>query len=101
MASHRDPLAPVPNQNGELPPVFPESITNLAVACNEMLVDGTRNTWNKRLSIQLLQIYGEEDATDNEDEQSSSSRRRMLRVAKKIGVTPAQITNAFEHHNLS
>ncbi len=100
VVTHNDSLHPVPNRDGEIPSSFPASVTSLAVAGNEMLADGSRNVWNKIKSIELLRFYGEEDGTDNDDEQSSSSRRRRLRVAKKVGVSPSQITEAFSHYNL-
>jgi hypothetical protein len=50
--SHNDKLHLVLNKDGRIPPFFPISVTNLAVAGNEMLADGNRNDWNKQKSVE-------------------------------------------------
>jgi hypothetical protein len=76
-------LAKIPNDQGNMPEVFPTNINELIVAGNELLPNGQHNGWNKAKSINLLRFYGEEDQTDNEDEYSQSSRARRFRLARK------------------
>lgn len=94
-AGRDDNLSLVPNINGMVPDLdFPSSINAILVAGNEVLPNGIRNDWNKMKSIALLQFYGENDDTDNEDEYSVTSRARRLRLAKAIGVTQTQLNFA-------
>ena len=84
----------VPSQNLPVGVEYPRSIECLLVADNEMLPSGTPNVWNKTKSIALLRFYGEDEQTDTEEENSASSRARRLRLAKKLGVTKAQLNFA-------
>jgi hypothetical protein len=92
-------LLQVANRDGVTPAernvAYPINIHSLMVSGTEILPDGTPNLWNKRHSIALLRFYGEDDATDNEEEASTSSRNRRLRVARMIGVTNTQINMAL------
>ncbi|KAJ3397780.1 hypothetical protein HDV05_002859 [Chytridiales sp. JEL 0842] len=67
----------------------------LLVAGNEALPDNTPNSWSKSKSKKLLQAYGEvAEESDTDDENSSKSRARRLRVARVLGVTQAQLNFA-------
>ena len=97
--SRNDPLMPVPNNQGRYPEddkvEMPPNLISLMVSGNEALPDGdVRNTWNRTKSLKLLQFYGDPAETDNEDEQTSRSRNRRLRVANKLGVTRTQLNFA-------
>ncbi|KAG2438893.1 hypothetical protein HYH02_010689 [Chlamydomonas schloesseri] len=97
-ATRSDRLQVVPRPDGSMPTVeYPESIQQLLVAGNESLPDGQRNTWNKSKSKALLQQY--EDANESEseaddNEYSSKSRARRLKLARHLGVTNAQLNFA-------
>ncbi len=97
--SRADPLVPVPNDYGHFPAddgvEMPPSLNCLLVAGNEYLPDIVGgNPWNKSKSGSLLRFYGDNDETDDEGEFSSKSRARRLRVAKKLGITQAQLNFA-------
>jgi hypothetical protein len=91
-------LVPVPKADGTLPVnEFPPTIMHLLVAGNEKLPNNEVNTWNREKSKQLLVEYGEDASDSDVDEKteySSKSRARRLRLAKKIGVTQAQLNLA-------
>lgn len=97
-ATRSDRLQMVPRPDGSTPTVdFPETIQQLLVAGNENLPDGQRNTWNRKKSKALLQQY--EDASESEsetddNEYSSKSRARRLKLARHLGVTNAQLNFA-------
>jgi len=87
----------VPNQQGVYPAPndFPHTINELLVAGNESLPNGNVNWWNKKKSSSLLLFYGEAGTeSENDDEHSSRSRARRLRLAKKIGITRTQLNFA-------
>jgi hypothetical protein len=42
-------------------------------------------------TIHLLRFYGEDEETYNEDEHSSASRTRRLRLSRKLGISLAQL----------
>ncbi|GLC61798.1 hypothetical protein PLESTB_001804300 [Pleodorina starrii] len=91
----------VPLRNGSLPTgEYPRTIMELTVAGNDALPDGSNNPWNKARTINLLRQYDEEYEEDSgnesgdEDEQSPKSRTRRLRLARCLGITPAQLNFA-------
>ncbi len=89
-------LKRVPKSDGTLPTCdYPRSILEILVAGNETLPNGQPNTWNKQKSRVLLEEY-DEDAYDTEtdDEYSSKSRARRLKVARKLGVSQSQLNFA-------
>jgi hypothetical protein len=68
------------------------------VAGNEVLPDGSRNTWNRQKSKALLRQYnpGEESGgSDSDNEYSEKSRALRLRLARTLGVTQVQINFAL------
>ncbi|GLC69858.1 hypothetical protein PLESTF_000888200 [Pleodorina starrii] len=100
-ASRSDVLQKVPLRNGSLPTgEYPRTIMELTVAGNDALPDGSNNPWNKARTINLLRQYDEEYEEDSgnesgdEDEQSPKSRTRRLRLARCLGITPAQLNFA-------
>ncbi|GLC62271.1 hypothetical protein PLESTB_001864600 [Pleodorina starrii] len=95
--SRADRLVKVPLANGAEPAQdYPESILHLLVAGNETLPNGTVNNWNKHKSQALLRQYAEDsgDESNTEDEYSSRSRARRLRLARCLGITQAQLNFA-------
>ena len=78
--------------SAQVPPLdFPSTLECLLVAGNETLPSGGNNSWNKKKTIHLLRFYGEDEETDNEDEHSSASRTRRLRLSRKLGISLAQL----------
>eukprot|EP00735_Rhodelphis_limneticus_P011694 TRINITY_DN4829_c0_g1::TRINITY_DN4829_c0_g1_i1::g.998::m.998 TRINITY_DN4829_c0_g1::TRINITY_DN4829_c0_g1_i1::g.998 ORF type:complete len:179 (-),score=11.25,Matrilin_ccoil/PF10393.4/0.2,Matrilin_ccoil/PF10393.4/1.7e+02,RmuC/PF02646.11/0.1 TRINITY_DN4829_c0_g1_i1:108-602(-) len=88
-------LVLVPNEAGDFPSAdYPETLSQLLVAGNEKLPNGQKNGWNRDKSKKLLRFYGEasQSGSDNDDsELSQRSRDRRLRLARKLGITPAQL----------
>ena len=103
--SAMDTLYQVPRDDGQFPRdlgvEFPQHLAALCVAGNEITA-GERHMvhhWNRSKSKALLHFYGEGDETDVDTADASeaalqSSRRRRLRVARKIGVSKTQIAAA-------
>ena len=103
--SAMDTLCQVPRDDGQFPRdrgvEFPQHLAALCVAGNEITA-GERHMvhyWNRSKSKALLLFYGEGDETDVDTADASeaalqSSRRRRLRVARKIGVSETQIAAA-------
>jgi hypothetical protein len=94
--SRQEQLRKVPLEDGSLPTVdYPTTLMELLVAGNEVLPDNTRNAWNKKKSMALLRAYNEDaDDSDTDNEYTSKSRSRRLRVAKVLGITSAQLNFA-------
>lgn len=89
-----DALAIVPTRNGTNPvSTYPTSLAQLLVPGNELLPDGSKNTWNIQMSLELIREYDEGYETDNNDE-ATSSRRRRLHLAKLLGITTSQLNCA-------
>ena len=75
--------------------VMPPSLAHLAVAGNETLPNGDRNTWNARKSKDLLKTYGDQSESEGEVEESHpTARKRRIRLARCIGITAAQLNSA-------
>jgi len=99
-ASNRrhDTLSIVPLSDGTNPTCeYPESICNLIVSGSELLPGrDITNNWNKTKSFNLIKQYepdyNSDAESDNED--SSRSRNRRLKVAKLIGITSSQLNFA-------
>lgn len=93
-----DPLDPVPFPmggqvfgNGERPP----TLAHLSISGRENLPNGERNTWNASKSRFLLLTYGEGSESEEEvDENGATARRRRIKVARRIGITTAQLNSA-------
>ena len=74
-----------------------ESITinTLLVAGNETLPNGQQNTWNSNKSKAALCFYGDCSGSESEgNEYDEKSRARRLRLARKLGISRAQLTFA-------
>jgi len=99
-ASNRrhETLSIVPLSDGTNPTCeYPESICNLIVSGSELLPGrDITNNWNKTKSLNLIKQYqpdyNSDAESDNED--SSRSRNRRLKVAKLIGITSSQLNFA-------
>ena len=99
-ASNRrhETLSIVPLSDGSNPNCeYPESICNLIVSGSELLPGrDITNNWNKTKSFNLIKQYqpdyNSDAESDNED--SSRSRNRRLKVAKLIGITSSQLNFA-------
>ncbi|EFJ42759.1 hypothetical protein VOLCADRAFT_107108 [Volvox carteri f. nagariensis] len=97
LVGRSDLLQKVPLHDGSLPEGdYPRTIMEVIVPGNEALPDGSMNMWNKSKSRCLLHQYqddsGEESGTD--DEQSSRSLARRLRLARCLGISNIQLNFA-------
>ena len=86
----------IPNDAGNFPRdsniEFPSSIHNLLVSGSELLPNNTVNSWNKIKSLARLKFYGDDEQTDGETEECSrTSSDRRLKLARKLGITQAQL----------
>ncbi|KXZ49039.1 hypothetical protein GPECTOR_23g126 [Gonium pectorale] len=90
-------LVGVSCENGRMPDGdFPTTIMELLVAGNEKLPDGSQNIWNSKKSKKLLAQYGDESygAQSDVGEYTMTSRVRRLKVARRMGVTQAELNFA-------
>lgn len=101
MYSSVDNLVEVPNDDGRLPSHsvdYPSSIDELIVSGAESKPSGGKNVWSYAKSKRLLEFYGENAFSGSEDERDEyehpKARTMRLRVAKRIGITIAQINIA-------
>jgi hypothetical protein len=73
----------------------PITINTLLVAGNETLPNGTKNTWNSNKSRAALRFYGDGSGSESEgNEYDEKSRARRLRLARKLGISRAQLNFA-------
>lgn len=101
-AGLHDKLMKVPLRDGTEPDIFPATLGALAVGGSELAAGtGTAANWNRDLSLRLILMYDPNYETEAEalpeDAQrvERSSRRRRLRLAKQIGVSPPQLQMAL------
>lgn len=97
LSTRQDALVKVPLDNGQAPVGdFPCNLCELLVAGNEKLPNGQVNTWNRKKSKQLLQQYGDQgsDSSQDEDEHAPRSRELRLSLARRLGITTAQLNFA-------
>jgi len=90
-----EPLVPVPLPNGELPRNDYPTIAELIVSGNEKLPCGVSNDWNAQKSLKLIREYDPTYETDDETASDVTSRRRRLKLAQHLGLTPAQLNTAM------
>ena len=102
-----DKLSVIPNVAGFKPDAtiaYPSCLNCLLVS-GDNLLPGTdeKNIWNKTKSKKLLAFYGmfddENEDSDTEDENTVSSRRLRIKLARVLGVSHAQIQQASRHLN--
>ena len=89
-------LLVVPLKNGT-PPTGPfPTIEQLLVAGNEKLPSTNRiNPWNAKRSLDLIRQYDSGYYTEDE-EATSTSRRRRITLGKYLGITPSQFNIAAQ-----
>ena len=91
-----DSLVPVPLGDGKFPraPV-PANTASMVWGLGDTLPDGTANIWSKRKAFQLLKEYGEDGySSESEGEHTPMARAARLQLAKRLGVTRAQLVDA-------
>jgi len=90
---------PLPDSNGE--EKYPRdtgnfeagkkiTLSHLLVAGNEKLPSGETNVWNANKSLSLIREYDPGYLTDDEDA-PATSRKRRLKLAQCLGITPTQL----------
>ena len=93
-----DPLERVPFPIGAIvygDGAFPATLAHLSVAGNENLPNDEQNTWNARKSRNLLLTFGDGSESEGEiDEFNPSARRRRIKLARRPGITTAQLNHA-------
>ncbi|KAL6074718.1 hypothetical protein QOT17_004110 [Balamuthia mandrillaris] len=87
-----EPLEKVLNQEGALPPIYPPSYSSLLVAGNERNAAG----WKAKQSLALIRFYDPEYESD--EEAPTTSRRRRVKLASCLGITPSQLNLGYEVH---
>ena len=93
-----DPLERVPFPIGAVAygdGAYPATLAHLSIAGNENLPNDEKNMWNARNSRNLLLTYGEGSESEGEiDEMHPSARRRRIKLARRLGITTAQLNHA-------
>jgi len=87
-----DELEIVPLTSGALPQHELPTIAKLHVAGNEKLPNGQSNDWNAKKSLKLIREYDPGYATDDENEEKQTSRRRRVKIAQCLGLTGTQMS---------
>ncbi len=95
-AGREDALEWPPRKDGQVYNAEePVTIITLLVAGNETLPNGTKNTWNSDKSKAALRFYGDGSGSESEgNEYDEKSRARRLRLARKLGISRAQLNVA-------
>jgi uncharacterized coiled-coil protein SlyX len=99
-ASAYDELAKVPYPNGTMPndDDWPKTLAVLSVAGSELLPGKlVKGSWSGKKSLKLLRAYGNYETDDEggtEEKQAQSSLRRRRELAKRIGVSSRQLSDA-------
>jgi hypothetical protein len=87
-----DELEIVPLANGHLPESSMPTIAKLLVAGNEKLPNGAVNDWNAKKSLKLIREYDPAYETDDESAETTTSRKRRLKIAQCLGLTGPQLS---------
>ena len=85
------PIGAIVNDDG----AYPATLAHLSIAGNENLPNDEKNMWNARKSRNLLLAYGEGSESEGEiDEMHPTARRRRIKLARRLGITTAQLNHA-------